>query len=251
MPLRRDVSGPGEARMKRCVLAMVLAAAFGSAVANAQTPLDMADPALTRKPRVDMESSVLPAYPLDAQRQQQEAEVKIRACVDASGKAYDAEFVEPSGYLSLDKATRDWVTTGAVFTPGEAGGKPVAVCNYILTWVWKLPEPRTAYVHGDYPHVSELPEIDRPTVKRQPPDLNYPPGALAAKSEGAVRARVCVDATGKPGKMRLLTPNLRSDLIWPAMSWFDSVTFEPAKKNGEPTGACGVELKYDWKLPSP
>lgn len=50
--------------------------------------------------------------------------------------------------------------------------------------------------------------------------------------------------------MHLPTQTVHSDLIWPAMSWFERGRFEPAKKNGEPVGVCGVELSYEWKLPA-
>ncbi len=239
--------------MKRYLLAMGLTAAFGAFGAVAQTPLDVADPTITRKPRVDVQRSVLPDYPRDALIRQLEADIQVRTCVDASGKAHSVELIDPSGYISLDKATREWVSAVAVFTPAEADGKPVAVCNYTFTWAWELPPARTPttmpYTHGAYPQVSELPESDRPTLKHLPAAGSYPEGALAAGREGTVRFSMCVDAAGKTGRFHLLTPNLDPDLIFGAMRVFDEVTFEPAKKDGAPKGVCGVELSHEWRLP--
>lgn len=236
-------------RYAACALIAGLLAALPAA---AQTPMDATDPAVTKRPTLGDKSGTPPEFPREAMRKRQEGEVKVRTCVDLSGKPHSTEIVQSSGHELLDQASLDWLNNGAVFEPAEANGAPVAVCNYTFTYVWSLKHlpPKAS---DAYPWITDLPEANRPVMIRKPPPLPYPPTALAAGAEGAVKAVFCVASDGRVIDVGLIGDNalgLNMDLVFATMVWLSAARYTPAKQDGKAIGVCGVEYTYEWWLPS-
>jgi protein TonB len=82
-----------------------------------------------------------PPYPASEVRKQHQGITTIEVCVDSRGQVTDANLASTSGYTALDAAALKWVRS-VRFTPGKAGGVPVAVCGHGVIYEWKLENAR-------------------------------------------------------------------------------------------------------------
>lgn len=233
-------------------VAFVVAAVLWPASALAQAPLDASDPAITTKPQVNVEKSALPNYPPEARRGNQQGEVKLRTCLDVSGKPYAGELVQSSGHKLLDDASLDWVNGGALFKPAEASGNPVAVCNYVFTYVWSLDTVRapSRVDRSSYAEAADMRPADLPVALSRPPRPTYPPGALARRASGTIHYSICIGPDGHMNEVTVLDTDADMELAVAATRWFGGTKYRPGSRDGKPVGVCGLEVEYTWRLPT-
>jgi periplasmic protein TonB len=81
-----------------------------------------------------------PEYPAAALRANEEGEVTVSVCVDASGRMSDVKLVKSSGSTRLDDATVRGMSKTRLDPAIGTDGKPMAYCNppHLLTIVWDL-----------------------------------------------------------------------------------------------------------------
>jgi TonB family protein len=231
-------------------LVLIATLTFGGAAAAQQAVRDVGDPSITSRPRLDFTISPLLDYPEAAMRKRLEGDVKIRTCVDASGAANTVSVLESSGHPILDEASRKWTAERARFKPAEAGGVPVAVCNYVFTYAWKAPDGGFPPLDetADYLDATYLKPDELPAVLWTPPLLPYPPGALARRASGVVEYELCVAPDGTPKNFTRIADSVDEELVVMALVWVSNVRYRPGRKDGEPVGVCGIKLAYRWTL---
>ena len=66
-----------------------------------------------------------------------DGDVVVELCVSALGAVADAKVAQSSGYPKLDEAGLRQMR-GARFEPATRNGRPVEVCGYNMTVVWRL-----------------------------------------------------------------------------------------------------------------
>lgn len=89
------------------------------------------------EPRVDLQHSSQPAYPVLSRQLGEEGAVILKVLVDADGRVLDSQLVRSSGYPRLDQAALAGVKTNYRFVPGTVDGKPQQMW-YTLKFNWKL-----------------------------------------------------------------------------------------------------------------
>lgn len=209
----------------------------------AAPPIDVSDPSVTEKPKLDLERTHTPDYPLTALRAGQEGETRLNVCVDARGKVLTSRTAASSGHAVLDEAAHTWVFR-APFIPARAGDKPVAVCGYEFTYVWSLQQATLPTVDA----YESLAEPDRPRLLKKGTQPAYPQSALARGVGGKVEMKLCIDPRGQvsgvpeapKGDGALASATLQMVLL---------SRFSPGRKDGKPVTVCGVPFEHDWKLP--
>jgi TonB family protein len=228
------------------------AAVAGLAIAQ-EAARDVGDPSITKKPALDFQNATPPEYPRVALRNGLHGNVKISTCVDEAGKPHSVSVSESSGHDVLDEASRKWIAEDARFKPAEAGGTPVAVCNYTFTYECRLPEGAgpVASETVDYEEASAMRPEDLPVALRRPSPPPYPPGALARQSAGTIRYSICIGPDGLMKEVHILDPSVDMELAVAGFYWFGSTTYRPGQKDGKPVGVCGIEVEYTWRLPTP
>lgn len=230
--------------------ALAFAAVFSAATgaAHAQV-LDAFDPAVTERPRPDLNMRA-PSYPNDGTRYNQQGEVVLVVCVDVTGKVVGADMTKSSGYPALDEATMNWIRSSPKFVPARAGDKPVAVCNYVFTYVWSLSGRTPHDPMADYLAWDDIKAEDRPSIAAQVNGPIYPPVAAAKRIAGPVRLSLCITPFGRVASATAIEGDTQSGLVRATSSWIGRFTFNPGKKDGKPVGVCGFPIKYDWALPN-
>lgn len=231
----------------RILIAAALVAA-GVGVASAQTVFDARDPAITERPSIGLKFRI-PVYPQQSKAFGEQGEVTVNVCVDVSGRVVAADMVQGSGYSRLDQATVDWIRSGPKFEPARSGNTPVAVCNYIFTYVWRIPGKREIDPTKMYLDWDDLSREDRPAIIEQVNGPIYPPAALAAGIAGPVRLSMCISPYGRMVSAKVIEGDEKSGLAAATKYWIGRFIFSPGKKDGAPVGVCGFPIQYDWKLP--
>jgi predicted lipoprotein with Yx(FWY)xxD motif len=126
---------------------------WNEAVANAQvnwrlapaieaestaTPiLDVKDPSITVQP-VRLKGDA-PKYPSSSLRKREQGSTDSSMCIDTDGRPQYVATAMSTGFPGLDAATRNWFWRYVRYAPAQAGGKPVTVCGFSLSFDWKLP----------------------------------------------------------------------------------------------------------------
>jgi TonB family protein len=233
------------------VRAMVLAAAVmagaGAAHAHAQV-LDAGDPAVTERPSI-RQSMRTPSLPAGSKGIREHGEVGLTVCVDVTGNVVAAGMSKSSGYQLLDEATLAWIRSGLNFKPALSGNKPVAVCNYVFTYVWNYGSGKKD-VTESYVAWSDIKPEERPSIATQVNGPFYPPKAVLGRIEGTVRLSLCITPFGRMVSATPIEGDMDSSLISATSSWIGRFTFNPGKQDGQTVGVCGFPIKYVWELPS-
>lgn len=230
--------------IKTALLAAILAT--GVPASAEEKIYDISDPALSKKPELNLKGSKPPAYPPGAHGRGEWGTVVAAMCVSAKGKISNLALVESAGSDDLDNAVVNWL--GKVKAhPAQVGGEPVAVCGFAVEWEWKNINamatlyPRLGRRTADTPPVRtggpEAPEmsaqIDDPLLKSFP-------------KSGVVQVNLCI---GPDGKIETLAPGRSIDnplLVRLTLQWAARQSYSPAMKDGAPVGVCGVPVEYDW-----
>lgn len=233
-------------RLSFAVLGAVLSLAFIGAAAWAQapaTPVDVSDPSITERPKLDAAKARTPDYPPTAIRAGQEGETRLRVCLDAKGRVLSSQTASSSGYDLLDQAAHDWVFQSPFF-PAKAGDTPVAVCGYEFTYVWSLQQAYSPPVDS----YDALPEADRPKLLSKGTQPVYPQSALARGVAGKVEMTLCIDPRGRVNGMPD-APKGDGALAAATLQMVLLSRFAPGRKDGKPIMVCGVPFEHEWKLP--
>lgn len=228
------------------VLAAAVAVGAGAGAAHAQV-LDANDPAVTERPFI-RQSTREPSLPKGEKTVREYGEVGLTVCVDVAGNIVAADMSRSSGHQLLDEATLAWVRSGLSFKPALTGNKPVAVCNYVFTYVWNRDGKKDAT--KGYLTWSDLKPEERPSIATQVNGPIYPPKAVSGRIEGAVRLSLCITPFGRVVSSTAIEGDKDSGLVAATSNWIGRFTFNPGQKDGAPVGVCGFPVKYDWKLPN-
>lgn len=224
--------------------------------------IKMPDPRIISRPVFDAERSPHPVYPEEARRAYEKGEVTLGVCVSDTGAVTKSIVFRSSGYERLDAASLEWIDS-AIFQPAMTDEGPVAVCGQYLSYVWKLEGPAfppfaplgnaaalgfrpdaLGYDAPAYPMLGDLEGVRAPILKPPPPLPTYPPQHGAKPRPSTVK--LCIAPQG-----RAITVSDLNDLH-PlagsfAMLWFNALRFQPATKDGEAIGVCGVEIELKWR----
>jgi TonB family protein len=99
---------------------------------------DVADPSITKKPRLDPKLAYAFEYPAQLLRARVQGDVSLKMCVSERGAVTSLELTHSSGNAELDVHTLS--TVGKVrILPAEADGVKVAVCGFRFSYQWRLP----------------------------------------------------------------------------------------------------------------
>jgi TonB family protein len=231
--------------MARASVLLLSAAALAGVAWAQERPRDAGDPTISERPKIHR-NSPLPDYPRESLRTFQEGEAKLNLCVDTSGRTTSYTLAKSSGHELLDRATLEWARI-ARFVPAKAGEQPVAVCNYILGYEWKI-DPETKTI--DYRDIARLGPQDRPRLITTGPEPGYPEAAIKDRAEGVVKVSLCIDATGKVVTISLMTPEAHDSLELATARWATTGTYLPGRIFGAATDVCGLVIERSWKLPN-
>lgn len=78
-----------------------------------------------------------PDYPELSQANHEEGDVTVQLCVAATGDIESAKLIRSSGFQRLDDVTVNGLPKTKL-QPATYKGKPVAVCGYMVTIVWRM-----------------------------------------------------------------------------------------------------------------
>ena len=90
----------------------------------------------------------------------------------------------------------------------------------------------------------------RPTLRADGKQPDYPSESIRLNEHGSVLVELCLDMTGKVISAKLIHSSGYQRLDEATLSWLKTEAFNPAIREGEPIGACGYRLQYDWSQPN-
>jgi TonB family protein len=79
----------------------------------------------------------MPVYPPQSRRNKEAGVVRVKLCVDETGRTTKADLSETSGFPNLDNAVLKWVKD-IRFNPAMKGSAPVAVCDFPLKYEFQV-----------------------------------------------------------------------------------------------------------------
>ncbi len=231
--------------------AIVLAATMlaGAGAALAQTPLDISDASITQKPKPSAKQVKYPEYPSAARRQGLTGETRLRLCVDEKGHVAVTAIEAPSGTEMLDDAAVKWLTEEAKFDPAEVDGKPVAVCNWLFTYVWSLPHKPSQDSIDGFTTYSSMIEAYRPRIVSKAAQAAYPESSRAAGVSGLVRVELCIGVDGKVAALYSDPVGGDDALVKATLGMALSSTYAPGRRGTKPAVVCGLPFEHTWVLP--
>lgn len=211
--------------MRKLVLCLIAASAWGVAPALAQTPLACKD----ERPIPIMATHKVPPYPPASVMTDEQGISLLEVTIGADGKVLSDSVAHSSGSLRLDDAALDFVKQTWLWQPSTT-------CRPVTTRVqisWKL---------------YDSPDVDPNVVALHPAAADWPADALKNHLEGDSFVLMSIASDGKvlaaeqPGGSGSVSLDARAREMALKHKW------APAMMDGKPVPAR-ILVVVEWKLP--